>query len=199
MKSLPASVILLTLFGFFSSAGTLLIESSAATSPTQIISKAERAAFEKRESAYRANNLGVAMLEQYKAREAVEDFNRALAIKPDLLIARVNLSIALYYLPDADGAKREAEQALIQDPNRPQPHYILGLIDRAQNRFEEAIAEFQKVLKIDPDDVGSNINVGQTFTQQKKYAEGIATSRQTIASEPYNKTALYNIGIQSTQ
>ncbi len=199
MKSLPASVILLTLFGFFSTAGTLLIESSAATSSTQVISRSEQAAFEKREAAYRANNLGVAMLEQYKAREAVEDFNRALAIKPDLLIARVNLSIAMYYLPDANGAKREAEKALIQDQNRPQPHYILGLIARAQNRFEEGISEFQKVLKIDPDDVGSNINVGQIFTQQKKYPEAIATFRRAIAAEPYNETALYNLGILLTR
>src|SRR2546425_4480626 len=149
---------------------------------------AEQAAFEKREAAYRANNLAVAMLEQYKAKEAVEDFNHALAIKPHLLIARINLSIALYYLPDADGAKREAEKSLIQDPNRPHPHYILGLIARSQNRFAEAITEFQKVLKTDPDDVGSNINVGQIFSQQKKYPEAIAAFRKAIAAEPYNET-----------
>src|SRR5207245_7386880 len=101
------------------------------------------------------------ILEQYKAREAVDSFTRALRIKPDLTIARINLSIALYYLPDPDGAKREAAKALSQDPNRPQPHYILGLIARSQNQSDEAIAEFQQVLKIDPDDVGTNINVGQ--------------------------------------
>ena len=55
----------------------------------------EQLAFDKREAAYRANNLGVASLEQYKAKEAVESFTRALEIKPDLLIARINLSIAL--------------------------------------------------------------------------------------------------------
>src|SRR5258707_4237504 len=101
--------------------------------------------------------------------DAVKSFTRAVEIKPDLLIARINLSIALYYLPDADSAKREAENSLIQDSNRPHPHYILGLIARAQNRFEAAISEFQKVLQADPDDVGSNINVGQIFAQQKNY------------------------------
>src|SRR5439155_2776707 len=168
MKSPPAFVILLTLFLFLALAGTTLIDSSAAMSSTQASALVEQAAFEKREAAYRANNLGVAMLEQYKAKDAVEYFNRALEIKSDLLIARINLSIALYYLPDAEGAKRAAEKSLIQDPNEPHPHYILGLIARGQNRFEEAIAEFQKVLKTDPDDVGSNINVGQIFAQQKK-------------------------------
>src|SRR5437773_7952744 len=192
MKSFPF-LILLALSLFLSTAGKSPIESLTATSSTEARGVSEQSAFEKREAAYRANNLGVAMLEQYKAKDAVEYFTRALEIKPDLLIARVNLSIALYYLPDADGAKREAEKSLVQDPNRPQPHYILGLIARAQNRFEDAIAELQKVLKIDPDDVGSNINVGQIFAQQKNYAEAVAAFRTAIAAEPYNETALYNL------
>lgn len=159
----------------------------------------DQSAFDKREAAYRANNIGVALLEQYKAKEAVEAFTRALEIKPDLLMARINLSIALYYLPDADGAKREAENALTRDPNAPQPHYILGVIARARNRFDEAIGEFQKVLKIDPDDVGSNINIGQIFAQQKEYPEAIAAFRRAINAEPYNETGLYNLGILLTR
>ncbi|HEY3102844.1 MAG TPA: FG-GAP-like repeat-containing protein [Pyrinomonadaceae bacterium] len=159
----------------------------------------EQSAFEKREAAYRANNIGVALLEQYKAKEAVDSFRRALEIKPDLLLARINLAIALYYLPEAAAAQREAEKALTQDGNVPQPHYILGLLARAQNRFDEAIAEFQKVLKIDADDVGTNVNLGQIFAQQKKYPEAIAAFRRTIAAEPYNETGLYNLGLLLTR
>src|SRR5258708_5476616 len=139
------------------------------------------------------------MLEQYKAKEAVDSFTHALEIKPDLLIARINLSIARYYLPDTDGAKLEAEKALARDSNAPQPHYILGLIARAQNRFDEAIAEFQRVLKIDPDDVGANINVGQILAQRKKSTEAIAAFRKAISAEPYNETALYNLGLLFTR
>src|SRR5438034_689084 len=95
--------------------------------------------------------------------------------------------------------KREATKALAQDPNAPHLHYLLGLIARGQNRFEEAIPEFQKVLKLDPDDVGSNINVGQIFAQQKNYAEAISAFRRAIAVEPYNETALYNLGILLTR
>jgi tetratricopeptide (TPR) repeat protein len=160
---------------------------------------AEQSALETREAAYRANNLGVAFLEQYKAKEAVASFTRALEIKPDLLIAQINLSIALYYLPDIDRAKREAEKAVAQDQNAPQPHYILGLIARAQNRFPEAVAKFSKVLKIDATDVGANINVGQILVQEKKYQEAISAFRKAIDAEPYNETALYNLGLLLTR
>jgi Flp pilus assembly protein TadD len=173
-----------------------LIDHSGATG---LFASEDQRAFEQREAAYRANNIGAALLEQYKAKEAVESFTRALELKPDLLVARINLSIALYYLPDADGAKREAEKALTQDSNAPQPHYILGLIARAQSRFDEAIGEFQKVLQIDPDDVGANINVGQIFAQQKKYPEASAAFRKAIDAEPYNETGLYNLGILLTR
>jgi Tfp pilus assembly protein PilF len=162
-------------------------------------SRAQGVSIEKRESAYRANNLGVALLEQYKPKEAAESFTHALQIKPDLLIARINLSIALYYLPDLDAAKHEAEKAGTIDPNASQPHYILGLIARAQDRFDEAIAEFEKVLKLDADDVGTNINLGQIFVQQKKKVEAIAAFRKALAAEPYNQTALYNLGILLTR
>lgn len=160
---------------------------------------AEQSAFDKREAAYRANNLGVAFLEQYKAKEAVASFTQALEIKPDLLIARINLSIALYYLPDIDRAKREAEKALALDQRAPQSHYILGLIARGQNRFGEAVAEFAKVLKIDAADVGSNINVGQILVQEKRYEEAIGAFRKAIDAEPYNETALYNLGLLLTR
>src|SRR5256885_12732597 len=136
MKRSTALLILFACLCAGAISGDTLMRSSAATTTAGELS--DQSAFEKSEAAYRENNLGVALLEQYKAREAVDSFTRALQIKPDLTIARINLSIALYYLPHAVGAKREAEKALSQNPNRPQPHYILGLIARAQNRFDDA-------------------------------------------------------------
>src|SRR5205807_6661113 len=152
-----------------------------------------------REDAYRANNLGVALLEQYKYKEGAESFTRALQLDPKLLIARINLSIALFNVPDLPGAQREAEKAIAQNPNAPQPHYILGLIAKSQNHTDDAIAAFQRVLKIDPNDVGASVNVGQLYSQQRKYPEAITAFRTAIAVEPYNMTALYNLGLALTR
>jgi tetratricopeptide (TPR) repeat protein len=149
---------------------------------------------DKREEAYRANNIGVALLEQFKYREGADAFRRALQLDPKLALARINLSVALYNVPDMAGAQREAQSAIALAPDAPQPHYILGLIAKSQNRAEDALASFQRVLKIDPADVGANINTGQIYLQQRKYAEAVAAFRAAIAVEPYNGTALYNLG-----
>ncbi|HET6979397.1 MAG TPA: FG-GAP-like repeat-containing protein [Pyrinomonadaceae bacterium] len=147
-----------------------------------------------REDAYRANNIGVALLEQFKHKEAADSFRRALQLDPSLALARINLGIALYNVPDLPAAQKELQAAVAAAPTAPQPHYVLGLAAKTQNRAEEAIAEFQKVLQIDPNDVGANVNLGQLYAQQRKYPEAIAVLRTAIAAEPYNATGLYNLG-----
>ncbi len=161
--------------------------------------QARQTASANREEAYRANNLGVALLEQFKYAEAAEQFRRALKLDPALGIARVNLGIALFNVPDPAAALRESTAAAAALPGVPQPHYILGLIAKSQNRAADAIAAFERVLAFDPADAGSGINLGQLYLQQRKYPEAIALFRKALAHEPYNVTATYNLAIALTR
>ena len=156
--------------------------------------QAEQSKANTREEAYRANNIGVALLEQFKHKEASDAFKRALQLEPGLSLARINLGIALFNLPDLVAAQKELQAASVAVPSAPQPHYLLGLLAKTQNRTDEAIASFQKVLRLDPNDVGANVNLGQLYAQQRKYPEAIAVLRTAVAAEPYNATALYNLG-----
>ncbi len=162
--------------------------------PTEAHLQNEQAKANAREEAYRANNIGVALLEQFKHKEAADAFRRALQLEPGLALARINLGIALFNMPDLPAAQKELQAAIAAAPNAPQPHYVLGLAAKTQNKPEEAIAAFQKVLTIDPNDVGANVNLGQLYAQQRKYPEAIAVLRTGLAAEPYNATALYNLG-----
>ncbi|HEX8738194.1 MAG TPA: FG-GAP-like repeat-containing protein [Pyrinomonadaceae bacterium] len=146
-----------------------------------------------REEAYRANNRGVAQLEQFNYKEAANEFRKALTLDAQMKIAQINLAIALFNQQDIDAARQAAEKAAAIAPERPQPAYLLGLIARNQNLTDEAVRFFQRVLTIDPQDVGANVNLGQIYTQQRKYAEAIAAFRVALDAEPYNSTALYNL------
>ena len=147
----------------------------------------------RREAAYRANNIGVALLEQFRHREGAQAFRRALRLDPRNALARINLAIALYNVPDIEGARAAARAALEAAPRAPQPHYILGLIAKNQNRDEEAIAEFKSVLDVDPDDTGANVLLGQIHLQRRDFRQSIALFRRALAAEAYNGTALYNL------
>lgn len=159
----------------------------------QISDSSNNQTYQKREDAYRANNLGVALLEQFNHKDAAESFRRALSFDPNLKIAQINLAIALFNIPEYDEALREATKAAEIAPDSPQPFYILGLIARSQNRAEEAVAAFQKVLAFDRQDVGANVNLGQIYIQQRKYSEAVAVFRIAVEAEPYNSTAVYNL------
>ena len=152
-----------------------------------------------REDAYRANNLGVALLEQFRYPDAAAAFRQALGLDASLAIAHLNLSLALLYAQDLEGAAREANEAARLLPSAPQPPYVLGLIARAENRNEDAVRFFERVRQIDARDVGATVNLGQIYLQDGKFAEAIAVLRSAVADEPYNVTAAYNLGLALTR
>jgi tetratricopeptide (TPR) repeat protein len=153
----------------------------------------QQSAADTREAAYRANNLGVALLEQFKHAEGTEQFRRALELDPQLALAQINLAVALYNVPDADAAARAAARAHLLAPGVPQPLYLQALLARARNQTDEAIDAFRRVLQVDPDDPGANINLGQLHAQRRNYADAERAFRVALEAEPYNTTALYGL------
>jgi tetratricopeptide (TPR) repeat protein len=148
-----------------------------------------------REAAWRENNLGVALLEQFRFADAVAAFRRALAADPALLPAQVNLAIAHFYVPDIPAAKAAALQALAASPDAPHPHYLLALIARSEGQAEEAVPHLQKVLAADPNDLGANVTLGQVYLQLRRFDDAIAAFRLSLAAEPYNVSAAYNLAV----
>jgi tetratricopeptide (TPR) repeat protein len=152
-----------------------------------------------REDAYRANNRGVAYLEQYNHAEAVKEFERALALDPSLALARINLAIAQFYVPDLAAALETAKAAQSTSPDAPQPPYILGLIAKSENRTDDAVEAFKRVLTLDTADLGARVNLAQLLMQRRDYAGAVDLLRPAVASEPYHVTALYNLGVALTR
>ena len=153
----------------------------------------------RREEAYRANNIGVARLEQYQYDEAASSFRRALELQPDLSIARLNLAIALFYAGQLDESLSAATAAAEALPALPHSRYVTGLVARAQDRADVAAAAFRRVLQMDPADVGSRINLGQLEVQQRQYAEAATIFREALAAEPFNVTAAYGLATALTR
>lgn len=162
------------------------------------VARAQSQGAEIREAAYRSNNIGVARLEQYDFDAATAAFREALRLVPDLPLARLNLAVALFYGGKPDLALPEAQAAAARLTS-PHPHYLLGLIARVQDRPDAAVLAFQQALAIDPADVGTRVNLGQVYTQQRDYVRAIALLREAVAAEPYNATAAYGLAMALTR
>jgi tetratricopeptide (TPR) repeat protein len=146
------------------------------------------------EDAYRANNRGVGLLEQYKFPEAVAELQTAVALAPGYAQARINLAIAQFYVPDLAAAKKTALEAIALAPASPQPPYLLGLIARAENDAAVALRELARVRALDPGDVGVNVNLGQVLLETRRYDEAIPVLEAAARAEPFNVTAAYSLG-----
>jgi tetratricopeptide (TPR) repeat protein len=147
------------------------------------------------ERAYRANNLGVARLEQFDYEGATTSFRDALRIAPSLHIARTNLALALLYAGHPTEAAGEARAGAKALPASATAHYVVGLIAKADNNLDEAGAAFERVLEIDPRDAGARIQLGQVQLQRRRYDEALRLFQEALAAEPYNVTAAYNVAI----
>ena len=145
------------------------------------------------EDAYRANNRGVSLLEQFKPDDAEKEFRRALALKNDFNLAKINLAIALFNSKKLDEAKQTAREYLQTEKDSLQAFYILGLTARTENDSDEALTDFRKVLEIDANDVGANVNAGQILAQKRDYAGAIKYFETAYKTEPFNLTAIYNL------
>lgn len=175
------------------------LATAVALTTTSLVLMAQGAPESARERAWRANNVGVAYLEQYNYGKALEQFTRALALDETLTAARVNLAIAHFYAPDLEAARREAETIARRPDGPPHADFLAGLIARSDNREADAIAAFRRVLEADANDVGALVNLGQLLLQQRAYAEAVTTFGRAVALEPYNVSALYNLAVAHTR
>ena len=140
-----------------------------------------------RERGYRANNVGVALLEQFDYEAAARSFREALKLHPSLDLARLNLAIALFYGGHTADAAAEARTAVERLPDAPQVHYVAGLIARAEDDPDAAAAAFERALKLDPADPGVKVNLGQIALQQRQYDRALTFFRDAVTAEPVQR------------
>jgi protein O-mannosyl-transferase len=70
----------------------------------------------------------------------------------------------------------------------------LGNALAAQGRFDEAIDQFQKALKIDPNDVDAAYNLGNTLAQQGNFEAAGKQLEHALQIKPDNAMAAYDLG-----
>jgi eukaryotic-like serine/threonine-protein kinase len=104
-----------------------------------------------------------------KARTAAE---RALEIDPSLAEAHTSMAlIAHLYEWDWDRADREFKRAIELNPNYPLAHHWYGLFLGEMNRPDEAIAEEQRALQLDPLSVPIVSDLGRVYFYARRYDE----------------------------
>ncbi len=131
--------------------------------------------------------------------EAISLFERALVLDPQSMQARSYLAHALAgrvldnmtgsCAADIQRAEKLLRQALVQAPENAQAHFARAQLLRAQNRFNEAIAEYETALAFNRNFVNAYAQIGRCkFFTAGSAEEAILLNEQAIRLSPRDPT-----------
>ena len=111
----------------------------------------------------------------------------AVRLQPDSGETHLAQAIHFYFgYRNYDGAREELAKAQRGLPNNAEIFMFLGLIDRRQGRWEEAIRNLKHAVDLDPRNIDMNNAVGSTYSMLRRYGEAIAFGNRALALETRN-------------
>lgn len=139
------------------------------------------------------HNLGVILLKQGKAGEAIPHLERALEYKPNYEEAHFNLGVALSMQGRLPDALPHYAEAVRLHPGSASWRNELGLILARSGREPEAIEQFTEAVRLDPDLAEAHNNLGVAFANQGRAAEAIEHFTKAVALRPDYRDAQDNL------
>lgn len=133
---------------------------------------------------------GKLAFEAQRFADAVVEFRKAVAAKPDSVTARINLGAALTQTGDLNGAVEQFEAAIRIEPEKANAHYNLAVILARQNKHEEAIARLRSALKVEAGDVVARYLLAQELVKTDRAAEALVEFSRVVQADPNNEGAL---------
>jgi TolB-like protein len=109
----------------------------------------------------------------------------AVRLQPDSGETHLAQAIHFYWgYFNYDRAREELGKAQRALPNNARIFWALGLIDRRQGRWDEAIRNLERAVDLDPRNASTIPDLGETYFNLRRYEEAIAVAYRVRALEP---------------
>lgn len=138
---------------------------------------------------------GVDALNQGNSNAALEKFNEALKLDPEIPEAYINRGIALRRLEQYVEAVADFDKALKLAPKSPEAFYNRALAYSLSGVYDKAVADYTHALKLAPKDWQIFYNRGNAYLDQNKPKEALADYNQAVKLSPQSPEVLHNRGL----
>jgi cytochrome c-type biogenesis protein CcmH/NrfG len=130
------------------------------------------------------NDLGVALAQHGKPKEAIASFSRAQQIKPDYAEAHNNMGITLFGMKKKEEAILHFSKALQIDPEFAKASYNLGFVLVTQGKLADAVSYFNKALQIKPNYPKAHYYLAITLEKQGNIKEALRHFQEELRLRP---------------
>src|SRR5947209_4481900 len=113
------------------------------------------------ERLWRYRNLGKAFYENPTTQaQAVEEFKKALDLAPNAKREQINYALALLRAGKTKEGVEALEAVQKRFPDLPHTWFNLGIVYKKDGDFEKAQTQFERMIKLAPDEPISHYNLG---------------------------------------
>jgi tetratricopeptide (TPR) repeat protein len=156
------------------------------------------AAFEKAIAADPADygahfNLALAYGFLYRDSEAIAQYRKTLALKPNLYEAELNCGMLLLRRKNPADAAPLLEDAARQKPAEFRPHYYLAEAQFALDAWEKAETLYREALAANPKSGGAELGLGRALARQGKLADAEPHYRHAAEIDAHDRDWLLEL------
>jgi tetratricopeptide (TPR) repeat protein len=187
----------------FLHASTVTATTGAATTPAQGIARAAELLRQSLTQLPDSSNSEALQAEQ-DARQSIraKDFTAAItalkhAVSLDPTFSRAWIELGATYSAgtrDTSAGLTSYQKAVEADPKQIFPYKILAFLYTGIGKAEEAIATWQKLQKLAPDDQDLAPNLGRLYMETKRYPEAVSLFESAVNANPSDAYAQLRLG-----
>jgi len=141
------------------------------------------------------NNLGMVLEKKGWTGDAIDQYQKALKIKPGYADAYNNLGNVLTQDGQLDDAIEQYQKALTITPNIAAIHHNFGMALYKKGQINEAIVQYQKALEINPSYADALYNLGDIFLQKGQMDEALVECQNAVKLDPTLADAHNSLGV----
>ncbi len=127
---------------------------------------------------------GIMFSRQEKLNEAIESYQKAIIINPELIMAYTNLGTALRDLERFSESEEALQKGLKRDPQNYHLHFELAQTLAYQMRIESSIYEVLEALKINPQYERAYLALARLYQQSNHIDQAINILKECIQRIP---------------
>jgi predicted O-linked N-acetylglucosamine transferase (SPINDLY family) len=147
------------------------------------------------DNAYANYNLGVCYFELGQLDEAALSYQRAIAIKPDLIAAQINLGNVQSKTGQVENAILSYQRVIDICPDVVEAHINLGSLFYLKGQLENASECYRRSLVLRPDCAEAHRNIGIIMNDMGRFEEAAKNYQMALAIKPDYTEAYSSLGV----